>query len=73
MLFLEDKIYLRGSVEYQIRINGGEIQGIVGIRLLEACGNYIDEVGLHKPDQTDVSRFWNASNIPPKDISCRFY
>jgi hypothetical protein len=67
VLFLEDKFYLRGSVEYSNpQLTVEEIQGIVGIRLLEACGNYFDEVGLHKPDQTDVSAILERLKHPPQ-------
>lgn len=50
-----NRLFLRGSVEYsnpQLTIE--EIQGVIGTRLLEACGNYFGTYGLHQPNQDDV-------------------
>ncbi|MCW4030665.1 MAG: hypothetical protein NWE92_13600 [Candidatus Bathyarchaeota archaeon] len=67
VLFLEDKFFLRGSVEYSNpQLTVEEIQGIVGIRLLEACGNYFDEVGLHQPDNGDIEALVERLKQPPK-------
>jgi hypothetical protein len=46
--------FLRTSVEYaNPQLTVEEVQGIVAARLLEACGNYFHQYGLHQPDQKD--------------------
>jgi len=53
--FLDERFYLRGSVEYtNPQLTVEEVQGIVGTRLLETCANYFYERGLHMPDDGDV-------------------
>jgi hypothetical protein len=48
--------FLRGSVEYtNPQLTVEEVQGIIGTRLLEVCGNYFYEKGLHQPDAGDVA------------------
>lgn len=47
--------FLRGSVEYSNpQLTLEEIQGIVGARILETCGNYFFDFGLHEPDLNDI-------------------
>jgi hypothetical protein len=49
--FLDERFYLRGSVEYtNPQLTVEEVQGIIGTRLLETCANYFYEHGLHQPD-----------------------
>jgi hypothetical protein len=53
--FIDERFYLRGSVEYtnpQLTIE--EVQGIIGTRLLETCANYFYKHGLHQPTDGDV-------------------
>lgn len=54
--FEEPRFFLRGSVEYtNPQLTVEEVQGVIGTRLLEVCGNYFDKVGLHQPDDGDVA------------------
>ena len=47
--------FLRGSVEYtNPQLTVEEIQGIIGTRLLEVCGNYFLEKGIHQPAIADI-------------------
>jgi hypothetical protein len=43
-----------------------EVQGIIGARMLEACGNYFHDYGLHKPDINDVAQVCEALKKPPQ-------
>ena len=59
--------FLRGSVEYanpQLTIE--EVQGIIGLRLLEAFGNYFLDYGLHDPDNKDFCEICETLKKPPK-------
>jgi hypothetical protein len=65
--------FLRGSVEYsnpQITIE--EAQGIIGTRMLEACGNYFHDYGLHEPDTNDVAQICEALKKPPQGLVIPF-
>jgi hypothetical protein len=65
--FVDERFYLRGSVEYtnpQLTIE--EIQGIIGTRLLEACANYFYEQGLHQPNDGDVVVLSELLKKPPQ-------
>lgn len=65
--FNGNHFYLRGSVEYSNpQLTVEEIQGIVGVRLLEACANYFDQTGLHQPYQGDVEQILEALKHPPQ-------
>lgn len=62
-----DHFFLRGSVEYanpQLTIE--EVQGIIGLRLLEAFGNYFVDYGLHDPDTNDFCEICETLKKPPK-------
>ena len=53
--FTDERFYLRGSVEFtNPQVTVEEIQGVIGTRLLETCGNYYCEHGLHQPNESDV-------------------
>ena len=59
--FEGNHFFLRGSVEYSNpQLTLEEVQGIIGARILETCGNYFSEYGLHKPDATDVAEICEA-------------
>lgn len=46
--------FLRGSVEYSNpQLTVEDVQGIIGTRLLEVCGNYFQNAGLRQPDKGD--------------------
>ncbi|MCW3994759.1 MAG: hypothetical protein NWE98_01255 [Candidatus Bathyarchaeota archaeon] len=66
VVFKDDRFFLRGSVEYaNPQLTVEEIQGIIGIRLLEVCTNYFFEYGLHKPVEGDVAQLCEALQKPP--------
>ena len=57
--------FLRGSVEYtNPQLTVEEVQGIIGTRMLEVCGNYFFENGLHQPDKGDVANLCEALKKP---------
>jgi hypothetical protein len=41
-----------------------EVQGIIGARMLETCGNYFDNCGFHKPDSNDIAKICEALKKP---------
>ena len=56
---------LRGSVEYSNpQLTLEEVQGIIGARMLETCGNYFSRYGLHKPDAADIGELCEALKKP---------
>jgi len=65
--FEGNQFFLRGSVEYSNpQLTVEEVQGIIGARMLEACGNYFHDYGLHKPDTNDVAQVCEALKKPPQ-------
>ncbi len=59
--------FLRGSVEYSNpQVTVEEVQGIIGTRLLETCGNHFSVHGLHEPDASDVEQICEAVKNPPE-------
>ncbi len=65
--FNGDWFFLRGSVEYtNPQLTVEEVQGIIGTRLLEACSNYFDKAGLHKPDDGDIAQLCELLKKPPQ-------
>src|SRR5271157_5540881 len=68
-----DSFFLRGSVEYtNPQLTVEEVQGIIGTRLLEACGNYFGKYGLHEPNSTDVAQLLEVLKKPPEDYIVPF-
>lgn len=62
-----DRFFLRGSVEYtNPQLTVEDVQGIVAARLLEVCGNYFHERGLHEPDGSDVAELCEMLKKPPQ-------
>jgi hypothetical protein len=59
--------FLRGSVEYtNPQLTMEEVQGIIGARLLEVCGNYYFEKGLSQlPDLGSSSELCELLKKPP--------
>jgi hypothetical protein len=50
-----EHFFLRGSVEYSNpQLTVEDVQGIIATRLLEACGNYFSQYGLHPFDSRDI-------------------
>jgi hypothetical protein len=65
--FEGDRFFLRSSVEYSNpQLTVEELQGIVGARLLEVCGNYYDSYGLHEPNGSDVVQLCEMLKKPPE-------
>ena len=65
--FEGDRFFLRSSVEYSNpQLTVEELQGIVGARLLEVCGNYFDAYGLHEPNGSDVVQLCEMLKKPPE-------
>jgi len=64
--FIDERFYLRGSVEYtNPQVTVEEIQGVIGTRLLESCANYYCEHGLHSPNESDVEALVELLKKPP--------
>jgi hypothetical protein len=58
--------YLRGSVEYSNpQLTAEEIQGIIGIRLLQVCTNYCLEIGSRKIVRDDYFKICEVLKEPP--------
>lgn len=65
--FEGDCFFLRSSVEYtNPQLTVEDVQGIVAARLLEVCGNYFHERGLHEPDGSDVADLCERLKKPPR-------
>ena len=65
--FEGDRFFLRGSVEYtNPQLTVEEVQGIIGTRMLEVCGNYFDQYGLHPPNAGDIAQLCEALKKPPE-------
>lgn len=61
------RFFLRGSVEYtNPQLTVEEVQGIIGTRLLEACGNYFEKCGLHEPNSNDIAQLLELLKKPPE-------
>lgn len=64
-VFGGEKFFLRGSVEYSNpQLTVEELQGIIGTKLLEACGNYFVDYGLREPDQNDLAQICEMLKKP---------
>ena len=71
--FNGDRFFLRGSVEYtNPQLTVEEVQGIIGTRLLEVCGNYFDKYGLHEPNSGDVAQLSELLKKPLRRLYCCF-
>ena len=68
-----NRFFLRGSVEYtNPQLTVEEVQGIIGTRLLEACGNYFEKYGLHEPNSGDIAQLLEILKKPPEDCIVPF-
>jgi hypothetical protein len=62
-----EHFFLRGSVEYSNpQLTVEEVQGIIATRLLEVCGNYFYQYGLHQVDSKDIDVICEMSSKPPQ-------
>jgi hypothetical protein len=65
--FDDGHFYLRGSVEYtNPQLTAEEIQGIVGIRLLQTCANYCLETETQQIAKSDYQKICEALKKPPQ-------
>ncbi len=65
LIFSGDHFFLRGSVEYtNPQLTVEEVQGIIGTRLLEVCGNYFLNLGLHQPEPGDITQICELLKKP---------
>jgi hypothetical protein len=66
VVFNGNRFFLRASVEYSNpQLTVEEVQGVVAARLLEVCGNYFHNVGLHVPDAKDIDMICELLKKPP--------
>jgi len=65
--------FLRASVEYSNpQLTVEEVQGIIAARLLEACGNYFHQHGLHEPNGTEIEKICEILKKPPQEAIISF-
>ncbi|MCW4047709.1 MAG: hypothetical protein NWE99_09165 [Candidatus Bathyarchaeota archaeon] len=65
--------FLRSSVEYSNpQLTVEEVQGIIGARMLEACGNHFHAYGLKEPDTADFDEICEALKKPPEGLIVPF-
>jgi hypothetical protein len=65
--FEGNHFFLRSSVEYSNpQLTVEEVQGIIGTRMLEACGNFFYDYGLHAPEADDITQICEALKKPPQ-------
>ena len=61
------KFFLRASVEYSNpQLTVEEVQGIIAARLLEGCGNYFHQYGLHSFETKDIDAICEILKRPPQ-------
>ncbi|MCJ7560383.1 hypothetical protein MUO79_07165 [Candidatus Bathyarchaeota archaeon] len=71
--FEGNRFFLRGSVEYSNpQLTVEEVQGIIGTRMLETCGNYFNDYGLHEPNANDVTQICETLKKPPEGLIVAF-
>ncbi len=71
--FEGNRFFLRGSVEYSNpQLTVEEAQGIIGTRMLETCGNYFNDYGLHEPNANDVTQICETLKKPPEGLIVAF-
>lgn len=60
-----NSFFLRGSVEYtNPQLTVEEVQGIIGTRLLEVCGNHFSEKGIRKLEEVNVGELCELLKKP---------
>jgi len=65
--------FLRCSVEYSNpQLTVEEVQGIIATRLLEVCGNYFHQRGLHEPTMQDTEEICALLKKPPDGVVVSF-
>jgi len=65
--------FLRASVEYSNpQLTLEELQGIIAARLLEVCGTYFYQHGLHEADKKEIDEICEMLNKPPQGAVISF-
>ncbi len=65
--------FLRASIEYSNpQLTVEEVQGIIAARLLEVCGNYFHQLGLHEATARDVNEICAIVKKPPRGLIVSF-
>lgn len=65
--------FLRASVEYSNpQLTVEEVQGIIAARLLEVCGNYFHQNGLHEVTQKDIDDLCAILRNPSEGLIVSF-
>src|SRR3972149_9387473 len=65
--------FLRSSVEYSNpQLTVEEVQGIIAARLLEVCGNYFHQNGLHEVAQKDIDDLCAILRNPSEGLIVSF-
>jgi len=65
--------FLRGSVEYtNPQLTVEEVQGIIGVKMLQVCGNYFGAVGLRKPEEGDYAAICELLKKPSEGAVVAF-
>jgi hypothetical protein len=73
VVFDSKHFFLRASVEYSNpQLTVEEVQGIIAARLLEVCGNYFHQNGLHEPATRDVDEICAIVKKPPHGLVVSF-
>jgi hypothetical protein len=71
--FEGNHFFLRGSVEYSNpQLTVEEVQGIIATRMLEICGNYFHQYGLHEPDTGGFAQLCEAMKKPSEGLIVAF-
>jgi hypothetical protein len=71
--FEGNHFFLRSSVEYSNpQLTVEEVEGIIGARLLEVCGNYFYDYGLHEPDGNDIAQICELLKKPSEGLVIAF-
>jgi len=65
--------FLRSSVEYSNpQLTVEEVQGVIAVRLLEACGNHFYSSGLHEFDDKDIDEIGERLKRPADGLIVPF-
>ena len=65
--------FLRASAEYtNPQLTVEELQGIIAARLLEVCGNYFHNFGLHESDGKDIDEICELLKKPSQGMVTSF-
>ncbi len=67
------QFFLRSSVEYSNpQVTVEELQGIIAARVLEVCGNYFHQYGLHQANEKGIGEICEMLKKPPQGTVVSF-